>query len=32
MIYYNKTDFSEGFDVNKAINQKRVIFVTIGIF
>ena len=32
MLYYDRTDVSEGIDVNKTIDSKSVIFVTIGIF
>ena len=31
MVEYNRIDISEGIDINKASNQKNVIFVTIGI-
>ena len=32
MLYYDRTDVSEGIDVNKTSDSKSVIFVTIGIF
>ena len=32
MLYYDTTDVSKEVDVNKKLNQKRAIFVTIGIF
>ena len=31
MLYYDRTDVSEGIDVNKQVHQKSVMFVTIGI-
>ena len=31
MLEYERIDISEGIDVNKQIDQKSVIFVTIGI-
>ena len=32
MLFYNRIDISEGIDVNKKVDQKSVIFVTIGTF
>ena len=32
MLYYDRIDVSEGIDVNKKVHQKRILFVTIGIF
>ena len=31
MLEYERIDISEGIDVNKQVDQKSVIFVTIGI-
>ena len=31
MLYYDRTDVSEGIDVNKQVHRKSVMFVTIGI-
>ena len=31
MLYFDRTDISEGIDINKKVHQKSVIFVTIGI-
>ena len=32
MLYYDRIDVSEVTDVNKQVNQKSVLFVTIGVF
>ena len=32
MIYYDRTDVSEGIDVYKKVHQKSIMSVTIGIF
>ena len=31
MVYFNKIDVSEGIDLIKQVNEKKVIFITIGI-
>ena len=31
MLYYDKIDVSEGIDINEALHQKSMIYVTIGI-
>ena len=31
MLYYDRTDVSEGIDINKTVYQKIVMFVTFGI-
>ena len=32
MLEYDRTDISEGIDINKQVHQKSVIIVIIGIF
>ena len=32
MLYYERIDASEGIDVNKQVNEKSTIFVTIAAF
>ena len=32
MLYCDRIDVSEGIDINKKVNQKSLIFVTIDIF
>ena len=32
MLYFDRTDVSEGTDASKQVHKKSVIFVTIGIF